>query len=94
MNFINLVIYLIVAVIFQRFFRIALDKSFSKKSSTLTISVSRIIVIIVFTIAIISLFSYSILIKEVGLTKRIIGGVLGFLTLCYFIHIIKNYLKN
>ena len=30
MNFINLVFFLIVAGIFQRFFRIALDKSFSK----------------------------------------------------------------
>lgn len=49
-------------------------------------------VVLVFLIASISLAIYAISIKEVGLTKRIIGAILAILLLLYLIYTIRKYL--
>lgn len=45
-----------------------------------------------FLISSISLAIYSMFIKEVGPTKKIIGGILSILLFLYLIHTIKKYL--
>ncbi len=94
MDIINFLIYMFIACIFNKIFRIALDKSNDKKSSYLKRNASRVLVILVFSISIISLLAYSYLNNEVGLVKRMVAGVLGLLSLIYLIRIIKRYIKE
>lgn len=90
MDIMNFFIYMILAYIFNKIFRIALDNS----SSIFKRNASRGLVIAVFSIAIISLLFYSFFIKEVGPIKRIVAGILAISCLIYLIHIVKKYLQK
>lgn len=86
------IIKIIVTSVFTYLFLCFYKKSFDEQTSKFLKYFSRSLVVLVFLIAIISLAIYSIFIEEVGLTKRLIAGILSILILLYLIHTIKKYL--
>lgn len=83
---------IIVTSVFIYIFLCFYKKSFDQQTSKFLKYLSRSLVVLVFFLAFISLAIYAIAIKEVGLTKRIIGAILAFILLLYLIHTIKKYL--
>lgn len=86
------IIKIIVTSVFIYLFLCFYKKSFDEQTSKFLKYFSRSLIVLVFLIAIISLAIYSIFIEEVGLTKRLIAGILSILILLYLIHTIKKYL--
>lgn len=86
------IIKIIVTSVFIYLFLCFYKKSFDEQTSKFLKYFSRSLIVLVFLIAIISLAIYSIFIEEVGLTKRLIAGILSILLLLYLIHTIKKYL--
>lgn len=86
------IIKLAITLIFTYLFLYVYKKSFDGEKSKALIYFSRSVIVLVFLISSISLAIYSMFIKEVGPTKRIIGGILSILLFLYLIHTIKKYL--
>lgn len=55
---------------------------------------TRGIVFFVYTLAILTLFAYTIFATEMGINKRIIAGVLAILMSIYFGVIVKKYIRK
>ncbi|WP_394018787.1 hypothetical protein [Anaerococcus cruorum] len=85
------ILYFVVMMLAIKYFSVIMSKSEYKNISPRKRTILRAIVIIVYLIAIVSLFAYSILVVEVGVTRRIIAGVLALALLVYLIHLIKKY---
>lgn len=90
MKIINTLIYIIGVIIF---FKI-LDYSNKENAPKLIRNVCRIIIVFLFIIAIATLVSFAIIVKEVGAIKRIIAALLALLLLIYLLHTIKKYIKG
>lgn len=91
MEILGKILYFVVIMLAIKYFSVIMSKAEYKNISPKKRTILRAIVIIVFLIAIVSLFAYSILIVEVGVTRRIIAGVLALALLIYLIHLIKKY---
>ena len=86
--------YLLLIIVFMRFFYFVLRKSFEDKNETTVKMATRGIVLSIYTIAILSLFAIAIFIPSVGMTKRIIAGSIGILMSIYFGVIVKKYIRK
>lgn len=86
------IIKIIITLVFTYLFLYLYKKSFDQDTSKFLKYFSRSLVVLVFLIASISFAIYAIAIKEVGLTKRILGAILAMMLLLYLIHTIKKYL--
>lgn len=91
MEILDKILYFIVLMLAIKYFNVIVGKADSKNISPRKRTIIRAIVIIVYLIAIVSLFAYSILIVEVGITRRVISGILALALLIYLIHLIKKY---
>lgn len=78
----------------MRFFFFVLKKSFEKENSTTIKFATRGLVFIVYAIAILTLFAYAIFVTQMGVTRRIIAGLIAILMSFYFGVIIKKYIKK
>ena len=85
------ILYFVVMMLAIKYFKVIMSKAEYKNIEPRKRSILRVIVITVFIIAIVSLFAYSILIVEVGMTRRVISGILALALLIYLIHLIKKY---
>ena len=94
MEILGEVLYLILLIVFVRFFYFVLKKSFENKNSTTVKMATRGIVFFVFTLAILSLYAYSIFATEMGVSKRFIAGLIGGFMSIYFGIIVKKYIKK
>lgn len=94
MEILGKALYLLLTIVFMRFFYFVLNKSFGDKNSTTVKMVTRGLVLFVFTIATLSLFAIAIFIPSLGMTKRAISGALAILMSIYFGIIVKKYLKK
>lgn len=94
MEILGKALYLLLIIVFMRFFYFVLKKSFDGKNSTTVKMATRGIVLFIYTIAILSLFAYAIFITENGITKRIIAGSIAILMSIYFGVIVKKYIKK
>ena len=91
MEILEKTLYFVVMMLAIKYFDVIMDNAESKSISPRKRTVIRAIVIIVYLIAIVSLFAYSILNVEVEMTKRVITGILALALLIYLIHLIKKY---
>ena len=94
MEILGKVLYLILLIVFVRFFYFVLKKSFENKNSTTVKMATRGIVFFVFTLAILSLYAYSIFATEMGVSKRFIAGLIGGFISIYFGFIVKKYIRK
>lgn len=94
MEILGKVLYLIMLIVFVRFFYFVLKKSFENKNSTTIKIASRGLVFFIFTLAIITLFAYAIFATEMGVTKRFIAGLIGGFISIYFGFIVKKYIRK
>lgn len=94
MDFFENILYFIIAMFAMKYFNLAINKAEDTKTTPKVRNISRAIVIIVSLIAIVSLSIYSILATEVGLTRRVIAGMVTFAMLIYFIYLIRKYIKT
>lgn len=94
MEILGKAIYLLLVIVFMRFFYFVLRKSFEDKNSTTVKMVTRGIVLSIYTIATLSLFAYAIFIPVMGMTKRIIAGSIAILMSIYFGVIVKKYIRK
>ena len=85
------ILYFVVMMLAIKYFKVIMSKAEYKNIEPRKRTILRVIVITVFIIAIVSLFAYSILIVEVGMTRRVISGILALALLIYLIHLIKKY---
>lgn len=91
MEILGKILYFVVMMLAIRYFKVIMSKAEYKNIEPRKRTILRVIVITVFIIAIVSLFAYSILIVEVGMTRRVISGILALALLIYLIHLIKKY---
>lgn len=91
MEILEKTLYFVVMMLAIKYFDVIMGNAESKSISPRKRTVIRAIVIIVYLIAIVSLFAYSILNVEVEMTKRVITGILALALLIYLIHLIKKY---
>ena len=94
MEILGKILYLILLIVFVRFFYFVLKKSFEDKNSTTVKIASRGFVYLIFTIAILTLFAYAIFATEMGVSKRFIAGLIGGFMSIYFGIIVKKYIKR
>ena len=94
MEILGKALYLLLIIVFMRFFYFVLRKSFEDKNSTTVKMATRDIVLSIYTIAILSLFAIAIFIPAVGMTKRALAGVVAILMSIYFGIIVKKYIKK
>lgn len=94
MEILGKALYLLLIIVFMRFFYFVLRKSFEDKNATTVKMVTRGIVLSIYTIAILSLFAIAIFIPAVGMTKRALAGVVAILMSIYFGIIVKKYIKK
>ena len=94
MEILGKALYLILMIVFIRFFYFILRKSFEDKNATTVKMVTRGIVLSIYTIAILSLFAIAIFIPAVGMTKRALAGVVAILMSIYFAIIVKKYIRK
>lgn len=94
MEILGKALYLLLIVVFMRFFYFVLKKSFEDKNSTTVKMVTRGVVLSIYTIAILSLFAITIFIPDVGMTKRVLAGALAILMSIYFGIIVKKYIRK
>lgn len=94
MEILGKVLYLILLIVFVRFFYFVLKKPFENKNSTTVKMATRGIVFFVFTLAILSLYAYSIFATEMGVTKIFISGLIGGFISIYFGFIVKKYIRK
>ena len=93
-EFLGKALYLLLLIVFMRFFYFILRKSFEDKNSTTVKIATRSIVLFFYTIAILTLFAYAIFATEMGANKRIIAGLIAIFMTIYFGIIIKKYIKK
>lgn len=91
MEILGRILYFVVMMLAIKYFKVIVGMSDYKSISPRKRTVIRAIVIIVFLIAIVSLFAYSILAAEEGMARRVISGILALVSLIYLIHLIKKY---
>lgn len=91
MEILGKILYFIIMMLAIKYFKVIMSKADYKNISPRKRTVLRAIVIIVYLIAIVSLFAYSILIVEVGMSRKVIAGILALALLVYLIHLIKKY---
>lgn len=94
MEILGKMLYLLLIIVFMRFFYFVLRKSFEDKNSTTVKMATRGIVLSIYTLVILSLFAIAIFIPSVGMTKRALAGVLAILMSIYFGIIVKKYIKK
>lgn len=94
MEFLGKALYLLLLIVFMRFFYFILRKSFEDKNSTTVKIATRGIVLFFYTIAILTLFVYAIFATEMGANKRIIAGLIAIFMTIYFGIIVKKYIKK
>lgn len=94
MEILGKALYLLLIIVFMRFFYFILRKSFEDKNATTVKMVIRGIVLSIYTIAILSLFAIAIFIPAVGMTKRALAGVVAILMSIYFAIIVKKYIRK
>lgn len=94
MEILGKALYLLLIIVYMRFFYFVLKKSFEDKNSTTVKMVTKGLVLSVFTLATLSLFAIAIFIPSVGMTKRALAGVLAILMSIYFVIIVKKYIKR
>ena len=94
MEILGKALYLLLLIVFMRFFLFVLKKSFEDKNSTTVKMATRGIVLSIYTIAILSLFAIAIFIPSVGMTKKAFAGVVAILMSIYFGVIVKKYIKK
>ena len=94
MEILGKALYILLTIVFMRFFYFVLRKSFEDKNATIVKMVTRGLVFSVFTLATLSLFAIAIFIPSVGMTKRAISGALAILMSIYFAVIVKKYIKK
>ena len=94
MEILGKALYLLLIIVFMRFFYFVLKKSFEDKNSSTVKMATRGIVLSIYTIAILSLFAIAIFIPSVGMTKRALSGVVAILMSIYFGVIVKKYIKK
>ena len=94
MEILGKALYLLLLTVFIRFFYFVLRKSFEDKNSTTVKIATRGIVLFLYTIAILTLFAYAIFATEMGVTKRIISGLIAIFMSIYFGIIVKKYIKK
>ncbi len=94
MEILGKALYLILMIVFTRFFYFVLRKSFERENSTTVKMTTRGIVLFIYTIAILTLFAYTIFATEMGENKRVIAGVLAIFMSIYFGIIVKKYIKK
>ena len=94
MEFLGKALYLLLLIVFMRFFYFILRKSFEDKNSTTVKIATRSIVLFFYTIAILTLFAYAIFATEMGANKRVIAGLIAIFMTIYFGIIIKKYIKK
>lgn len=94
MEILGKALYIILLIVFMRFFLFVLKKSFEKENSTTIKFATRGIIFFVYTIAILSLFAYAIFATEMGINKRIIAGLMATFMSIYFGIIVKKYIKK
>ena len=94
MEILGKALYLLLIIVFMRFFYFVLRKSFEDKNSTTVKMATRDIVLSIYTIAILSLFAIAIFIPAVGMTKIALAGVVAILMSIYFGIIVKKYIKK
>ena len=87
-------LYLLLVIVFMRFFYFVLRRSFEDENSTIYKFATSGIVFFVYTIAILTLFAYAIFAKEMGANRRIIASLIAMLMLIYFGIIVKKYIKK
>ena len=87
-------LYLLLIIVFMRFFYFVLRKSFDRENSTTVKMTTRGIVLFLYTIAILTLFAYAIFATEMGVNKRVIAGALAIFMSIYFGIIVKKYIKK
>ena len=93
-EFLGKALYLLLLIVFMRFFYFILRKSFEDKNSTTVKIETRSIVLFYYTIVILTLFAYAIFATEMGANKRIIAGLIAIFMTIYFGIIIKKYIKK
>ncbi|MFO3716705.1 hypothetical protein [Anaerococcus cruorum] len=91
MEILGKILYFVVMMLAIKYFDVIVGKAESKNISRRKRTVIRAIVIIVFLIAIVSLFAYSILAAEEGMARRVISGILALVMLIYLINLIRRY---
>ena len=94
MEILGKALYLLLIIVFMRFFYFVLKKSFEDKNSSTVKMATRGIVLSIYTIAILSLFAIAIFIPSVGMTKRALAGVVAILMSIYFGIIVKKYIRK
>lgn len=94
MEILGKALYLLLIIVFMRFFYFVLRKSFEDKNATTVKMATRGIVLSIYTIAILSLFAIAIFIPAVGMIKRALAGVVAILMSIYFGIIVKKYIKK
>lgn len=94
MEILGKALYLFLRVVFMRFFLFVLKKSFEKENSTTIKFATRGIVFFVYTLAILTLFAYTIFATEMGATKRIVAGLIAIFMSVYFVTIVKKYIRK
>ncbi len=94
MEILGKVLYLLLLIGFMRFFLFVLKKSFGKENSITMELATRGIVFFVYTLAILTLFAYTIFATEMGMNKRIIAGLIAIFMSIYFGIIVKKYIKR
>lgn len=91
MEILGKILYFVIMMLAIKYFSVIMSKAEYKKISPRKRTILRAIVIIVYLIAIVSLFAYSILAAEKGVARRVISGILALVSLIYLIHLIKRY---
>ena len=94
MEILGKALYLLLIIVFMRFFYFILRKSFEDKNSTAVKMATRGIVLSIYIIAILSLFAYAIFVTEMGINKRIIAGLIAIFMSIYFGVIVRKYIKK
>lgn len=94
MEILGKALYLLLIIVFMRFFLFVLKKSFEKENSTTMKLATRGIVFFVYTLAILTLFAYAIFVTEMGMNNRIIAGLIAIFMSIYFGIIVKKYIKK
>ena len=94
MEILGKALYLLLIIVFMRFFHFVLKKSFEDKNSSTVKMATRGIVLSIYTIAILSLFAIAIFIPSVGMTKRALSGLIAIFMSIYFGVIVKKYIRK
>jgi len=94
MQILGKTLYLILVIVFMRFFYFVLKKSFEGRNSTTVKMATRGVVLSIYTLAILSLFAYAIFLTEMGVNQRVIAGALAIFMSIYFAVIVKKYIKK